>query len=80
MTHCEACRAAQSGARPGRSFILRLLRSWLSSRRLAKLSDLDGRLLRDIGLRREELDCALNRPLSVNGSEELRRIILHRTA
>jgi uncharacterized protein YjiS (DUF1127 family) len=66
--------------RPSRESILGgPLKSWLSRRRPARLSDLDDRMLGDIGLSREALSHAPASPLSLHNRERLRRTALHHT-
>ena len=78
MTHSEARLVAQPAARSVRSIYRRLLVNWHSRRRLAKLKKLNDRLLRDIGLKREDLQWTLSRS-PIGGSDDLRRILLRRT-
>jgi uncharacterized protein YjiS (DUF1127 family) len=75
MTDAEDRLAAQPAARSAYPIVLRLLRNWRFRRRLTKLTNLNNRLLQDIGLRRDDLDWALNRPLTVNESHKLIRIV-----
>jgi uncharacterized protein YjiS (DUF1127 family) len=77
--HSEACPAAQPAARSARSIFHFLLVNWHSRRRLAKLRKTNDRLLRDIGLKREDVDWVLSRPLTGNAPDELRRILLRCT-
>jgi uncharacterized protein YjiS (DUF1127 family) len=66
----------QPAARSTRMIFHRLLVNWHSRRRLAKLMKLNDRLLQDIGLKREDLDRAVNRRLAGDGPDKLRRILL----
>jgi uncharacterized protein YjiS (DUF1127 family) len=54
----------------------RIVANLWKRRTLRKLSDLDDHVLRDIGLRRDELDLALHLPLTI---DPLRHLIHRRT-
>ena len=56
-----------------------LARNWLARRQLARLTHLDDRLLRDIGLTRAELNYTLASPLSGNTVERLQRTMRYRS-
>jgi uncharacterized protein YjiS (DUF1127 family) len=49
------------------------IHSWNSRRKLARLSELDDRLLADVGVTRDDVDWALQLPFSVDPSLELQR-------
>ena len=49
------------------------LRSWNNRRKLAKLADLDDRLLADIGLTREDVSWSLGLPFTIDPAFELQR-------
>jgi uncharacterized protein YjiS (DUF1127 family) len=60
---------AQSAEATGSASILgRLIRNWRARRSVARLDLLDDRMLRDIGLTREDLRWASGLPLSVNAA------------
>ena len=50
------------------SMLGRLIRNWRARRAVARLDRLDDRLLRDIGLTREDLQWAAGLPLTVNAA------------
>jgi uncharacterized protein YjiS (DUF1127 family) len=54
------------------AIVRRLIHNWRSRRRLARLSELDDRMLDDIGFTRQELDHALSRPITVDAAGELK--------
>ncbi|MDP9137359.1 MAG: DUF1127 domain-containing protein [Pseudomonadota bacterium] len=68
----------RTGAAAAPSLVARLFRNWKSRRRLARLGDLEDRLLEDIGLTPDELNWALSVPLTVNPAGELERSALRR--
>ncbi len=60
---------AQAAEDTGSASILgRLIRNWRARRAVARLDLLDDRMLRDIGLTREDLRWASGLPLSVNAA------------
>jgi uncharacterized protein YjiS (DUF1127 family) len=79
MTYTQARLAIQPAVRSPRSIALRLLRNWLFRLRLAKLTNQNNRTLQDIGLRREDMDWALSRPLAVDRLGKLKQIVLRHT-
>ena len=71
-----AIHLAESHVAPSRgSTVLRFIRNWFVRRRLAKLSDLDLHLLKDIGLTHHDLKRVSRLPLSSNPLEEIERIL-----
>ncbi len=52
----------------GTSFLRRIFRNWLARRAIAKLENFDDYLLRDIGVKREDIHWAAGLPLTVNAA------------
>jgi uncharacterized protein YjiS (DUF1127 family) len=61
-------RAQSAEATGSASIVGRLIRNWRARRAVARLDLLDDRMLRDIGLTREDLRWASGLPLSVNAA------------
>jgi uncharacterized protein YjiS (DUF1127 family) len=61
-------RAQSAEATGSASIVGQLIRNWRARRAVARLDLLDDRMLRDIGLTREDLRWASGLPLSVNAA------------
>jgi uncharacterized protein YjiS (DUF1127 family) len=60
-----------AGDLPGTGILARLWSNWLAKRATAALLNLDDVTLRDIGVTREDVSWAANRPLGENASTAL---------
>lgn len=64
-----ALHRAESLGEVGRtSFLRRIFRNWVARRAVARLENFDDYLLRDIGVKREDIRWAAGLPLSVNAA------------
>ncbi|MGQ0486075.1 MAG: DUF1127 domain-containing protein [Hyphomicrobiales bacterium] len=52
----------------GTSFLRRIFRNWVARRAVARLENFDDYLLRDIGVKREDIRWAAGLPLTVNAA------------
>jgi len=73
MTDHTVSRAESLGVADYVSGARQLASHWLKRRRLYRLQQLDDRMLNDIGLLREELNAALEQPLTVDPVSDLHR-------
>lgn len=73
MTDHTASRAESLGVADYVSGARLMASHWLKRRRLVRLQQLDDRMLNDIGLLREEVNAALEQPLSVDPVHDLNR-------
>jgi uncharacterized protein YjiS (DUF1127 family) len=63
--------AITTGVHPGHAILPRLWRNWRARRSMRLLEKMDDRMLRDMGLTRDDLRWARNLPLSFNATVAL---------
>ena len=68
MTEYLESRAHSAGGFGGEGILLRLWSNWRARKEVARLNRLDDHILKDIGLRREDISWAANQPLNVNAA------------
>jgi hypothetical protein len=73
-----ALNRAVSFGEAGGTLVSRLVRNWRARRSVARLKEFDDYLLRDIGVRRDEVEWAAGLPLTVNAALALEERSLHR--
>lgn len=73
MTYHSLPQAEGLGVSEILSGFRQLAAHWLKRRKLYRLQQLDDHMLNDIGLLREEVDAALQQPLSVDPVRDLNR-------
>jgi uncharacterized protein YjiS (DUF1127 family) len=61
-------RAASFDEVKGTSFLRRVFRNWTARRAVARLEEFDDYMLRDIGVKREDIRWAAGLPLTVNAA------------